>query len=192
MTALSKADLRHSMKERVQALDDAQRRASSRAACELLKGVLGEPAGRALLGYLPLPGELDVMACLAWWLQGDGRLGAPVVDWSAGTMVAGALSGLDDACLRIGKHGVREPASDQVMPLDQMDMILVPGLAFDDAGKRLGRGGGFYDRLLAGMAGDVRRIGVCFDQQRANAVPVDAHDQRVDVLVTPAGVVECR
>ncbi len=192
MTAPNKADLRHSMNECLKALDEAQRRAGAQAACELLKGVLGEPAGQTLLGYLPLPSELDVTACLTWWLKGGGRLCAPVVDWSAGTMVAGVLTSLDDGCLRTGKHGVREPSSGQVMPLNEVSMILVPGLAFDEAGKRLGRGGGFYDRLLANRHEHVGCIGVCFNEQRAQAVPVDAHDQCVDVLVTPAGIVECR
>ena len=145
-----------------------------------------------MLGYLPLPGEVDIMACLQRWLDGGGRLGVPVVDWSAGTMEAGRLTGLGEACLRTGPHGVREPAAGDAIPLAALGVVLVPGLAFDDAGRRLGRGGGFYDRLLAELPAETRRIGVCFDEQRVDVIPVEQHDQCVDVVVTPAEIVEAR
>ena len=73
--------------------------------------------------------------------------------------------------------------------LDRFDLILVPGLAFDKSGARLGRGRGFYDRFLAGITGF--RVGVCFDWQLVESVPVEAHDIRMDAVVTPSQIIVC-
>ena len=62
-----------------------------------------------------------------------------------------------------------------------IDTALVPGMAYDAQGHRLGRGKGYYDRLLAGL--DCRKIGVCFDFQKVSEVPVDVHDIPVDIVV---------
>ena len=65
-----------------------------------------------------------------------------------------------------------------------LDAILVPGVAFTRDGRRLGRGGGYYDRLLARCPAHVVRIGVCFECQILDALPLEAHDQRVHIVIT--------
>lgn len=76
-------------------------------------------------------------------------------------------------------------------PVDHIDVILVPGLAFDDSGARLGRGGGHYDRLLAQRRGDSDAVGVTVEERVIESVPVHDHDQRVDWLATETGVRRC-
>ncbi len=71
-----------------------------------------------------------------------------------------------------------------------LDAVLVPGLAFDGAGHRLGRGGGHYDRLLAGVRADCLRVGLCFAGQLLDAVPLDPWDESVDWIATERGLVE--
>lgn len=71
-----------------------------------------------------------------------------------------------------------------------LDAVLVPGLAFDAAGLRLGRGGGHYDRLLARLPRRCLRIGLCFEGQRVPALPAEPWDQGVDALATEAGIRE--
>jgi 5-formyltetrahydrofolate cyclo-ligase len=68
------------------------------------------------------------------------------------------------------------------------DVVIVPGLAFTAAGDRLGQGGGWYDRFLATVRSDCVSIGVCFDDQLLDALPVEAHDVAVDHVVTERGV----
>ena len=68
------------------------------------------------------------------------------------------------------------------------DVVLVPGLAFTASGERLGQGGGWYDRFLVGIRPDCTTIGVCFSEQLVADLPVEAHDIRLDVVVTDAGV----
>jgi 5-formyltetrahydrofolate cyclo-ligase len=88
--------------------------------------------------------------------------------------------------------GIREPAlnASEVAP----DVVLVPLLAFDASGWRLGYGGGFYDRTLAGLRRDkpVVAVGLAYDEQRVDQVPHDSHDQPLDWVLTPSGAVKCR
>ena len=66
------------------------------------------------------------------------------------------------------------------------DLVLVPGLAFSRAGHRLGRGGGFYDRLLAGRAKGAIKLGICFALQLLDSIPVEEHDAVLDAVITDA------
>ena len=91
--------------------------------------------------------------------------------------------------LRCGAFGILEPVEDAVPAGDSFDLILVPGLAFDERGRRLGRGKGYYDRFLATATG--LRVGVCHDFQIVDSVPREAHDLAMDFLVTPTRVIFC-
>ena len=86
--------------------------------------------------------------------------------------------------LRRGVYNIMEPrAFCEERPASQMDMIIVPGVAFDKQGGRLGRGGGYYDRLLR-RAKKAVRIGLCFREQIVKKVPMKAHDVRMDRVIT--------
>jgi 5-formyltetrahydrofolate cyclo-ligase len=91
--------------------------------------------------------------------------------------------------LERGAHGTREPAADAAtrVSLEEAAAVFVPGVAFDKGGARLGRGGGFYDRLLAHPRFAARRIAVCFACQLVERVPVEPHDAEVDEIVTEDG-----
>lgn len=84
--------------------------------------------------------------------------------------------------------GAREPAEGSVVPPSRLDVVLVPAVAFDDLGYRVGYGGGFYDRLLPQMRADAARIGIGLAIQRVARVPRDALDVPVDLIVTERGV----
>jgi 5-formyltetrahydrofolate cyclo-ligase len=71
------------------------------------------------------------------------------------------------------------------------DVILVPGVAYDEHGRRLGYGGGFYDGLLSEVTRPVLRIGLCFDLQIVDAVPAGEADEPVDVVISERRVVRC-
>lgn len=89
-----------------------------------------------------------------------------------------------------GAFGVREPAASPahaVVP-DALDLILVPGVAFTAEGARLGRGGGFYDRLLASLPAHACKIGVCFDSQILPELPLEPHDHHVAFIATESGI----
>ena len=81
-----------------------------------------------------------------------------------------------------GHYGIQEPASTDLTPVEDIDLMAVPGVMFDPAGNRLGRGGGYYDRLLEKFSGI--SAAVAFDFQIIDAIPVDPHDIPVDFLIS--------
>jgi 5-formyltetrahydrofolate cyclo-ligase len=87
------------------------------------------------------------------------------------------------------RHGLLEPTGDVMLRLDQAGLVLVPALAVDHAGNRLGRGGGHYDRALAGVPRD-RIAAVVFSDEVLDVVPTEAHDVQVGGVLTPDGLVE--
>lgn len=86
------------------------------------------------------------------------------------------------ADLSEGAFHIMEPVGEPFIDYDQVEIALIPGVAFDAEGHRLGRGKGYYDRFLQSLPA-VRKIGVCFDFQKVESVPSEAHDVVVDVVV---------
>lgn len=80
-----------------------------------------------------------------------------------------------------------DPAASWPIDPETVDVVVVPGLAFTSAGDRLGQGGGWYDRFLAATGPACVRVGVCFDEQIVESIPIEAHDVPVDAVVTPTG-----
>lgn len=88
--------------------------------------------------------------------------------------------------------GMEQPTdSGPVVPLQEIDVFLTPGLAFDLRGGRLGNGAGFYDRLLNRRRSDSVAVGITIERRVLDAVPMLSHDQRVDWVATELGVTEC-
>ena len=87
----------------------------------------------------------------------------------------------------VGHYGIQEPLSPSLLSMGQIDLIAVPGVAFDRTGNRLGRGGGYYDRLLNGFSGVA--AAVAFDFQILPKIPCEPHDKPVDFLVSETKIV---
>jgi 5-formyltetrahydrofolate cyclo-ligase len=135
------------------------------------------PSGLLCL-YLAMGDELDLDAFAAA-LAASGRLVLPRVEGETLRLVE-----VTDLATQVEGERLRQPAPR--LPEVRPDVIVVPGRAFDLAGRRLGRGRGHYDRLLASLPG-VPTVGVCLDAQLVDEVPVDAWDRPVDAVLTPAG-----
>ncbi len=85
--------------------------------------------------------------------------------------------------MRRGPYGILEPARKKPVNLAELDLVIVPGLAFDEGGRRLGRGKGYYDSFLSRLPQGCRSIGVAFDFQILPSIPVAAHDVNVHQLI---------
>lgn len=83
------------------------------------------------------------------------------------------------------------PGEDLLTSVAQTDLVLIPGVGFDRAGHRLGRGRGYYDRALRGVLAGALRVGLAYDYQVVSHIPVDEHDERLDYIVTEKRLVEC-
>jgi 5-formyltetrahydrofolate cyclo-ligase len=139
---------------------------------------------RGVLAFHPLDGEPDLRPVLETALRQGKVLALPRFQPAAGIYGAARVSNLD-ADLVTGRFGVLEPRPEcPEATTNQLDLALIPGVGFDLTGGRLGRGGGFYDRLLRGWPGTLT-CGVAFDWQLAVAIPMDPHDVAMDSLLTP-------
>ena len=179
----SKQALRREVAARLRAMAPAEREAASGQARQLLASQPEWRAARSVLFYAPLAEELDVWPLVKEALGAGKRVGLPRFAPRSGAYLAGEVRdlGLD---LKAGHFGIREPADHcAAFSLKRLDLILVPGVAFDLDGRRLGRGKGFYDQLLAGLRGVT--CGVAFDQQIVREVPVTSHDILMNRILTP-------
>ncbi|MEO0588593.1 MAG: 5-formyltetrahydrofolate cyclo-ligase [Planctomycetota bacterium] len=186
----TKAGWRAHMKDVVAKTTPSQRHAWSAALCEGLldSGLVGE--AMVVLGYGAFRGEPDVARVGDVVTRRGGRLCMPVIDWDSGTMHGGEVHtlhvGAEGGPVE-GRYGTPiAPEGAEVVPAWDIGVVLVPGMAFDARGGRLGRGAGFYDRYLRGFAG--LTIGVCFDVQVIDRVPMEEGDVRLDAVATESGV----
>jgi 5-formyltetrahydrofolate cyclo-ligase len=182
-TGISKAksELRRQIHARLEMISPAVRAVESIELCERLKAQM--PSARTVLFFAPLPDEPDVWPVLELSLALGTNCALPFFDAEKKTYGARQLQNLA-AEIVIGKFGVREPAAScaEIQP-DRFDLILVPGMAFDVGGNRLGRGRGFYDRLLEKASGI--KCGVCHDFQLLEKIPAGPRDAKLDYILTP-------
>ena len=94
--------------------------------------------------------------------------------------------------LSSGSNGLRNPTTGVPTPLEEIDLVVTPGLAFDIHGNRLGRGGSYYDRFFASEKIRAAKCGLAFSEQLIECVPMEEHDKPVDFLVTEEAVIECK
>lgn len=181
-----KRSLRRRMLERRAQMPPEERERASRAAAAHLMATPAFQRARRLAVFLSFGDEIDTWGIVAAaWSLGK-EVWAPKVDQKARVLRWGRVGSRDD--LVPGPYrGILEPEravdGDQVRP----DLVIVPGLAFDGDGYRVGYGGGYYDRCLAGWPG-AARYGYAFAWQRVDRVPREPHDVPVDALVTDGGV----
>lgn len=178
----AKAAVRAQVNARIKALNREQRTVASAAACDLLRRQTVWQHAESILFYAPLAAELDIWPLLTEALV-DGKIAAlPRFSPDTGAYTACAVQNIDKD-LRPGHLGVREPSDTCRQVALTLDLILVPGVAFDLQGHRLGRGKGFYDQLLVAVRGTT--CGVAFDEQIVPEVPVEPHDVRLSCILTP-------
>jgi len=152
--------------------------------CEAIAASDAWRNARTVAIFAPQPREPDIELL---WSHGAGKTFAyPRV--TEGRLDLFRVASLHE--LAPGAFGVREPAGDPACTVspDALDLILVPGVAFTADGARLGRGGGFYDRLLARLDSRTCKIGICFDSQLLPELPIEPHDQHVDFIATESGI----
>ncbi|HEY0551695.1 MAG TPA: 5-formyltetrahydrofolate cyclo-ligase [Verrucomicrobiae bacterium] len=189
MEASSKAAVRQQIRQVLAAVSPAERSALSLKVGEILRHQLAWREANSILGFAPLSDEPDMMPLLEESWASNKRVALPRYDADSSVYAACAVSTRNE--ISPGNFGLLEPvAGCPVVPLNQLDFILVPGVAFDLAGRRLGRGKGFYDRLLAGVHG--HKCGVAFDAQIVAHLPEEPHDIRVDSILTPTRWHWCR
>ena len=181
-----KAVIRRQLRETLAAMGEADRHAKSLAACRLITGSAEFDAARVVMLYLSTPTEVDTapIALRAW--QDGKQVVVPKVSWDQRRMLPVEISSLKDAMTMTGP--VREPVAGKPIPLDLIDLVIVPGLGFTPKGFRIGRGMGFYDRFLAQGEFVGLSCGLAFEDQVVEDLPVLDHDMPLSMLVTDRGI----
>lgn len=177
---MSKQNLRQEMRLRKKTYGSEQ---LSRMSQPIIEALLAHPrlmSAHTILLYASLADEVDTHELINTLLRQGKTLLLPVV--------------VDDHTMKIcrythdtniahGVFGIMEPQAEAFTDYEQINLALVPGMAFDRHGHRLGRGKGYYDRFLS-QAKDCYKIGVCFPFQLVDEVPTDEHDVRMDEVIT--------
>lgn len=150
-------------------------------------------AATTIFAYAALPSEISLAPFITTALADGKRVCIPTINWDTKAMQPAQIQNLDTD-LESGRYGVRTPiARCPLVEPNDIDLILIPGLAFDHDLNRLGRGAGFYDRMIDSMSPSSTRpplVGVCFDCQIVERVPTEPHDHPMDRVITQTGFID--
>jgi 5-formyltetrahydrofolate cyclo-ligase len=137
--------------------------------------------------FLSLPTEIDTTPVVLRAWQDGKRVLAPKVSWNQRRMLPMEIRSLTDDL--VASHmGIREPIAGVPFPIPHIELVVVPGIGFDEYGNRLGRGRGFYDRFLAHPEFKGIACGMAFEEQVVSSLPAGPLDRPIDMLVTDAQV----
>ena len=181
---MNKADMRREMRLYLETIADAVETKSRliRNRLMTIDAFRQAQQSKRLMGFVSMPLEVNTIPFFT-----DGAMIVPYC--KADEMVLIRIFSLDELeptgpmKLREPKLSVRQDGS-RLISLEQIDVVLVPGLAFDRCGNRLGRGRGYYDRFLRRLPADVLTIGLAFDGMIHDQIPHDEHDHLVKMVVT--------
>lgn len=175
---MNKSELRQEIRRRKKLAAESELQRQSNVVCQRILSCEWWKASRIVLLYSALPDEVDVQLLIDDAMRVGKLVLLPVV--------AGEILHLHpfDGETTIGAFGISEPVvkGESFVDYDKIDVAIIPGMAFDEHNHRLGRGKGFYDRLLSECK-NVRKVGVCFDFQYLEAIPAEEHDVLMDAIV---------
>ncbi len=178
----TKTGMRKQILEVLAAMDADEAIRLSAAACALVVETPQFFSAETIMAYMPIRVEIDCTDIITAAMSAGKTVSVPRVRSKQRQMDVVVIRSLDDDMSR-GAFDIREPSGGEIIPPGRLDLIITPGVAFDRAGNRLGRGGGYYDRFLTQTA-RATSCALAFSQQIVEAVPVGPDDRRVDMLVT--------
>ena len=188
---MDKTKLRQQLKSRLVGLSDKQRNEQSKKACKALIQTEQFQKASAIMLFLSLPHEVDTTPVILYAWQKEKTVAVPKVSWQQRHMLPVEINSLETR-LDKDKSGLRNPVTGVPMPLEDIDIVVTPGSAFDKKGNRLGRGGAYFDRFFASENLNAIKIGFAFSQQIVKSIPMEDHDKKVDMIVTDEGVINCK
>ncbi len=164
---------------------DAETKSQAAAEAFLKSEVYG--TSKQIMLYMPLGNELDLTAVKNTALADGKRVVLPVTEKNSGIITPICVG--ENTVFEKGSFSVMEPQSTATADMARTDVVLVPGIAFDKGGARVGFGKGCYDMLLERYSGI--KIGVCYEFQLQSKIPADLHDVRMDYILTESGLEKC-
>ena len=181
-----KSQLRNLMKKMRKEHHPLERKKKSETICGKLVESTGFGQAKTILFYYPKSDEVDTLAAIAASLEQKKTVCLPCTDRKTGVITACEISGLDGHNLEKAAFGIPEPkpGENTAVPAQKIDLVIVPGVAFDLHGDRVGHGLGYYDRFLT-SARKAKKIALAFDFQVVNEkIVCESHDVTVDEIIT--------
>ena len=184
---LDKRRLRLTVLRQLRAQKEEDRRRKSEAVRRKLSRLAVFRSAKAVLCYVSLPYEVETGSLIMQMLEHGKRVVVPRVHQER--LILSELRSFEEDLAPVS-FGVREPKLAATRPVrpDALDLVLVPGLAFDRRGHRLGHGRGYFDRLLERLPKTIPTVGLCFRFQLFDCLPTDPHDQPVQRVLTAYGL----
>lgn len=183
---MTKEQLRESMREKRRALGQSEVLILSEKIRKGLFSLDCIKSANTVCTFLSAFKEPDTLEIVRLLKKSGKRVAVPVTDEKNTTLSLSYIDGTDD--LTRGAYGIYEPSVIQTADICDMDAVLVPALAFDRSGGRMGFGKGYYDRLLAGK--DCIKVGLCYDFQLLDKIPTEPHDVAMDYIITDKNILE--
>jgi 5-formyltetrahydrofolate cyclo-ligase len=182
-----KRALRAELRERRRIMPSIERSAANRALTKHLEQLASQTGCRSLSAYLSLADEPGTRDFLRWACESGIRVLLPIsradglLDWAE-------YDGKEE---QIDEFGMPAPTSEVLAPIaiNKVDLIIVPAAAVDRSGMRMGWGRGYFDKTLGSMENCPPVYAVIFDEELVDHVPSELHDQRIDGVVTPSGII---
>ncbi len=183
----SKTAVRRMLRDRLSVISEADKHSRSVLSTGWLTRTDEFLNARVVMIYLSTPDEVDTapLALRCW--QAGKTVVAPKVFWDQKRMLPVEISTLQTGMTSTGP-GISEPISGKPVPIDLIDLVIVPGIGFTPTGLRIGRGLGFYDRFLAQPDFIGRSCGMAFEEQVIEDLPTLDHDVPLSMLVSERGV----
>lgn len=180
---MTKSELREAIIDKLAAMTSAQYSQYNAAIHRSFFELESVRDAISIMIYHSIGYEVETVSIIQELLAMGKTVSLPVCTPSR-NLIAGLVTDLDH--LVTVRYGLKEPEPVGLQSPRFIDLIVVPGLAFDERGYRLGRGAGYYDRFLSGQPG-IDTLGLAYDFQVFPQIPAETHDIRIKGLVTPAG-----
>lgn len=177
---MNKNELRDAMKEERRSLSTEFTKAASGKISDTLINLDCIKNAEHIMVYLSAFKEPDTFKLVEKLLDAGKEISVPISNTDTFTIAPSLIKSLD--VLKKGAYGIYEPKEIISVPISAIDIALIPGIAFSKAGDRLGFGKGYYDRFLEEFAGV--KIGIGYDFQVCDTIPVSAHDIKMDMIIT--------
>ena len=185
---VGKAEIRKSILQTRNAMTREEIAAASQEIVKKLTEMEEIRRASTLMVFLSFGSEVDTDDLIRWgWGEGK-RIVVPLCCPETRELMPCRIDGFDE--LETGHYGIREPKASSLQPVPQreIDAVLIPAVAFDRRGCRIGYGGGYYDRFLPGVP-RAAKIGAAFACQIVAEIPADPYDVTVDIIVTEADII---
>ncbi len=185
-----KREIRNEMANRLGAFSRTELEQKTRAVEDRFFGFANFMEARIALMYINYSNEVDTREILKKCFEYNKIIVLPIFDPKKNKVKMMKVDKLDTD-LRLGGRGILQPDPKRckVVPIDSLDIAIIPGIAFDEKGGRIGSGDGYYDRMIPKLPITTRKVALALECQIFPQIPMESHDKYVDIIITDKRVI---